>query len=547
MGFNGGAPYEETEADRAARAVASQAIAAQPQPAPAEPGLLDRIGSLFGGGSAPQAPVAPTEQPKNPLDPKNWEGDVTAAATGAPVIEQAPAYRVPAGFHPGTESWRSSPGMTAEEVAPIVEAQQQYETHADNAADAELKAAQMKAKNDAYYNVEKMKAEQQYAQEHAALEASKKIFRDEAMADLQKRSEAIANAKVNPEQFWQGHGGALGQVLAAVAVGMGQYSASRTGGQNAALGIINNAIDKNIAAQRDNIDNQKAGLQAKNSLYAQNLAAFGDKEIALLATKNNYLEQAKSFADQQAALNENSARALAASERFKADASRIQMDNATKIAQLMETKSETAGNRVWSPGGVVGGGVRGSKQDPEAFVPSLGGYAPGGKEAANKLNEKAALKLPIDNNMREAAALMNEAMTVPNYTPTGRLRLTQIQDRLTEIAASTAQASNVAAGQGAMSKDDKETTMNALVMGKDVVGVPDFKIRRNLENMKAAYDRNQANWRLTGEAYGVRRGGEAYARDAQGNIVPVPVLEGKSRLPSHQTTGVSDLIRRPGK
>lgn len=546
MPFNGGAPAE-TPADREVRELAAQSL---PERSPEMQAAIDermRLIASAGGAPVDENGSIAQEQPKNPLDPKNWEGQYNAEAAGPPPVQQTPMYRVPAGFHPGTESWRYSPGLSDEAVAPAVEAQKQYVSHADRAANAELQAAEMKAKNDAYYNVEKLKAEQQYAQEHAALEAKKQMFRDEAMADLQKRSEAVANAKVDPSAFWgEGAQGGLARVLGAIAVGMGQYSSSRIGGPNTALNIINSAIDRNIAAQRDNIDNQKAGLQAKNSLYAQNLAAFGDRESALLATKNNYLEQAKAFANQQAALNEGNLKAIGAAERLKADVSRIQADNALKIAQIQETKTETAGNRVWSPGGLVGGPV-GAKQESDSFVPTLGGYVPGGKADASLLNKQGARVMEITANLKEAAALQLEAMTVPNYTPSGRLRLTQIEKQLKDLYADTATKRTVAEEQGAMSKGDLDVAMSALGASSKIVGNPDFNIKRNIENIRIAHDRALQNWRLVGEAYGIRRGGEAYVKNAQGQVVPTPVLQGKSRLPSHQTTDIRDHLKRPGQ
>jgi len=320
----------------------------------------------------------------------------------------APRY-APAGWIPGTKNEQREYGLTAEEVDPAVKLYESSATHARNAADAELQAAQMKARNDAYYAAEKMKAEQQYAQEKAAQDTKRKLYVDETMADLAKRSDAIANAKVNPEQFWEGHGGALGQVLAAVAVGMGQYSASRTGGPNAALGIINGAIDKNIAAQRDNIENQKSGLVAKNSLYAQNLAAFGDKEAALLATKVNYLEQAKAFADQQAALNEGSARAMANAERFNAATDNQIGDLKLKIANLTHDRLATSSSQHYSPGGLIGG-VASTKEDPLLV------QTPEGKSYRARTEKEAIQARALEAAYENMNNIVNEASKVRKQT-----------------------------------------------------------------------------------------------------------------------------------
>lgn len=308
-----------------------------------------------GGGPSINVDLSGVTEPHSGAVPRAPSlADMGPPRQGPPII--APQYR-PGGWVPGSETKQLEYGMAPAELQA---SQDKYESalgHAEKAASLELQASEAKAKNDAYYFATKQAEEQKYAQERAALLAAKQAKIDQTLADLDARSSAVANAKVNPEQFWDDKGGGLGRVMAAIAVGLGQYSASKTGGPNAALGIINSAIDRNIAAQRDNIENQKAGLQAKNSLYAQNLAAFGDKESALLATKMNYLEQAKAFADQQAALNEGSLRAGAANEKFQAATDNQIGDLRLKLAQLGHTREAMSSSRHYSPGGMVGGGA----------------------------------------------------------------------------------------------------------------------------------------------------------------------------------------------
>lgn len=325
------------------RALAAQ----QPIPQAAHTAPMPSIADMVRKQEAEAAAAAPPPGPRT-------LAEAGGQRQGPPII--APRY-VPGRMVPGTETIQREYGMAPEELDAAAQRYKTAITHAENAADAGYRAAEFKAKNDAYYQATRQAEEQKYAQERAALLAAKQAKIDESLADLQRRSEAVVNAKVNPEQFWEGHGGALGSVLAAIAVGMGQYSASRTGGQNAALGIINSAIDKNIAAQRDNMENNKAGLAAANSLYAQNLAAFGDKESALLATKINYLEQAKAFMEQQAALNEGSARAMENKENMLAKADNQIGDLNLKLAQLGHTREAMSSSRHYQPGGMVGGGA----------------------------------------------------------------------------------------------------------------------------------------------------------------------------------------------
>lgn len=376
----------DVEAAQQRALMAQQPVQQSAHTAPA-PSIADMVRKQEAEAAAAAAPPGPRTL-----------ADAGGQRQGPPII--APQYR-PGGWMPGSETKQFEYGLAPEELQA---SQAKYESalgHAEKAASLELQASEAKAKNDAYYQATRQAEEQKYAQERAALLAAKQAKIDQSLADLDARSSAVANAKVNPEQFWEDKGGGLGRVMAAIAVGLGQYSASRVGGPNAALGIINGAIDKNIAAQRDNIENQKAGLQAKNSLYAQNLAAFGDKESALLATKMNYLEQAKAFADQQAALNEGSLRAGAANEKFQAATDNQIGDLRLKLAQLGHTREALSTSRHYSPGGMVGGGA--VKMEDRLVT------LPDGTSYLARSDKEAEAARGLESGYEEAKALADKA------------------------------------------------------------------------------------------------------------------------------------------
>lgn len=384
----------DVEAAQQRALMAQQPVQQSAHTAPA-PSIADMVRKQEAEAAAAAAPPGPRTL-----------ADAGGQRQGPPII--APQYR-PGGWMPGSETKQFEYGLAPEELQA---SQAKYESalgHAEKAASLELQASEAKAKNDAYYQATRQAEEQKYAQERAALLAAKQAKIDQSLADLDARSSAVANAKVNPEQFWEDKGGGLGRVMAAIAVGLGQYSASRVGGPNAALGIINGAIDKNIAAQRDNIENQKAGLQAKNSLYAQNLAAFGDKESALLATKMNYLEQAKAFADQQAALNEGSLRAGAANEKFQAATDNQIGDLRLKLAQLGHTREAFSTSRHYQPGGIVGGGAA-PKEDPLLV------QTPEGKSYRARTEKEAVQARALESAYENMSNIVNEASKVRKQT-----------------------------------------------------------------------------------------------------------------------------------
>lgn len=378
------------------RALAAQ----QPIPQAAHTAPMPSIADMVRKQEAEAAAAAPPPGPRT-------LAEAGGQRQAPPII--APQYR-PGGWVPGSETKQFEYGMAPAELQA---SQDKYESalgHAEKAASLELQAAEAKAKNDAYYFATKQAEEQKYAQERAALLAAKQAKIDQTLADLDARSSAVANAKVDPSAFWgEGAQGGLARVLGAIAVGLGQYSSSRTGGPNTALNIINSAIDKNIAAQRDNIENQKAGLQAKNSLYAQNLAAFGDKESALLATKMNYLEQAKAFADQQAALNEGSLRAGAANERFQAATDNQIGDLRLKLAQLGHTREAMSSSRHYSPGGMVGGAGAPGKTDRIVVGPD-------GKAYFARSDEEGKAGRGLEEGYQEIKALADKASKLRKET-----------------------------------------------------------------------------------------------------------------------------------
>lgn len=360
-----------------------------------------------GGGPSINVDLSGVTEPHSGAVPRAPSlADMGPPRQGPTII--APQYR-PGGWVPGSETKQFEYGMAPGELQA---SQDKYESalgHAEKAASLELQASEAKAKNDAYYFATKQAEEQKYAQERAALLAAKQAKIDQTLADLDARSSAVANAKVDPSAFWgEGAQGGLARVLGAIAVGLGQYSSSRTGGPNAALNIINSAIDKNIAAQRDNIENQKAGLQAKNNLYAQNLAAFGDKESALLATKMNYLEQAKAFADQQAALNEGSLRAGAANEKFQAATDNQIGDLRLKLAQLGHTREAMSSSRHYQPGGMVGGAV--PKEDPLLV------QTPEGKSYRARTEKEAQQARALESAYENMSNIVNEASKIRKQT-----------------------------------------------------------------------------------------------------------------------------------
>jgi hypothetical protein len=131
----------------------------------------------------------------------------------------------------------------------------------------------------------------QLEQNTAALEAAYKRRQayDRELADKKKVAEdterAAAEMKMPNvrDDYFDNNGGVFGRLLAGIAAGAGQWAAMRGGGQNAALGIINDNIKEHGQNLRDKYEQAKDNAKAKNNAYGQALAQYGDPETAMEA------------------------------------------------------------------------------------------------------------------------------------------------------------------------------------------------------------------------------------------------------------------------
>lgn len=112
------------------------------------------------------------------------------------------------------------------------------------------------------------KAEEAAARRHLELQQNAKTETDAMLAEAKE----IANTQIKPET------GTARHVLMGVLGGLIQ---GRTGSSaNAGLDMVNKEIDRDIALQRENLANRRAGLNQRQNLLAESLARTGDIEKA---------------------------------------------------------------------------------------------------------------------------------------------------------------------------------------------------------------------------------------------------------------------------
>jgi len=401
------------------------------------------------------------------------------------------------------------------------------------------KAAATEAAGEVAYAAAKSDALRLEAERQERIEAQKQAYvirEHEKLDDLNQ----AAQAQVDPELAK----GSMGsQILAAFAVGLGQFGASLSGGTNTALQIVNANIDRRIAAQQANINNAHKSLNNEESLYKANLAAFGDRERASLATKMQYLDQAKSVLDSQyasAKSNRNDAQHHTMSQAL-ADRRAEVADNFSK---LTTPHSTTQGVEHYAPGHMEGGGQAvGTKGQSDLFVPELGVYARTKEEA----KEMRANSVRTQNTVRElknAQAIIDEAKTT--YSP-ARLRV--LQAKMDGIAARAKVTATVKEGQGAMSAGDAAVSEAGLGLAGINLGLINkanpgtLSLDDSKELIGTALTAHQQEYGRMGS--GQQRGKEVYVRNAQGNMEARQVLSGSNAAARNKVDNTSDLIQAP--
>jgi hypothetical protein len=118
----------------------------------------------------------------------------------------------------------------------------------------------------------------------AEAQRSKELMESEA--SINAAAEEAKAMRVDPNKFYNDRG-TLGTILAALSVGAGAYASAMTGTRNFALDIIENAISRDIDAQKEAIAGKRADVAEKRNLFQMMRQRFGDDRQAEEAAKIN--------------------------------------------------------------------------------------------------------------------------------------------------------------------------------------------------------------------------------------------------------------------
>lgn len=305
--------------------VAQTPPAMSPLPAP--------TGTPSGELSIPPVPMAPggaaTELNLDGFQGQNgmpYQGPGMAPSGLSTTTETAPGFKVPAKLQ--------------REQAAIEKSRME-------AAEAGTQLGIAKATESEAFAKEKALIVESQTQTMKDLEDRKQAGLSKILADQEERQKAADNATVDPGRFFANKG-TLAQVGAAFAVAMGAYSSAMTGQKNYALDIVNDAIDKDIMAQKEAKAGANDAVKRGQAEFENARQIYGDEALAkesihiqkLTAVAANWEARAAKFGSE-----EQRVKGLEKANEIREDA------NARKIkfAEMAADKVKTSAGVAMAP------------------------------------------------------------------------------------------------------------------------------------------------------------------------------------------------------
>src|SRR5688500_5128060 len=130
-----------------------------------------------------------------------------------------------------------------------------------------------------------------------AAQAERETKVADQLSQLTKATDELNGATIDPKRFWA-EASSSSKVLAGIGLFLGSFSPD---GNNRAVNVIQGAIDRDIDAQKANLENKQKNLSAKRGIYADMVSTFRDKTMAEEATRLAYLKNAELTVQRMAA------------------------------------------------------------------------------------------------------------------------------------------------------------------------------------------------------------------------------------------------------
>jgi len=409
-----------------------------------------------GGGSMPDAPAAvgtDTEMPS--MNPSG----------GVPASLAMPQYRTtPAEWQHGQRTIQKATPLDAEAGKLINRGQEQQMSAAELQTLTEVE----KAKETAAISEQRASFEEARAAEVRSRAAEVQAKTAEKMNHINALASEVENGKVDPSHYFtsQSTGAKLATMLSVV---LGAGAAQRINGRNVGLDMMNDAVARDIDAQKAAIDSKRAGLSAQQNIYGQMLQTFGREDAAKEAAHIVGLTAIKAKLDAQIAkygASDAANKGLAVSGQLAEQIGAKKQDLAAAT-----TDHETVTD-VWKPaqtyqvGGGAGGGTGaavgfsgGNEIDEDKFVDEGNGrgFIVGTSKQKEALQESSAASKEIQSIIAEAVKKREKLFSTESLNP---LVKASIMNDLKQLQARANSRVNVFTGMGAMSNGDKANTID---------------------------------------------------------------------------------------
>ncbi len=275
-------------------------------------GILER--GMAGPPEAPRASVGAPQEPKSAAKP--------LAPTGAPSDLRAPGV---SSYRPELALEKAAGDKEGAAAQSMANAQGQSAAAQADVAKANIDAAQTLQANH----------EKQQAELGAAI--------NKRETDLSTTIDQMASMKADPHRFWATRSTG-DKILAGIGMALGSIGGMGAGpghGVNAAVGVIDNAIKQDMAAQESDKETAKAGVGAKQTMLGMMQRKFGDNATAHAAALAAHWQTASNMLD-EAKLRNSSPQFQAQAQQAQALIGQKYAEAAMRAKQLTNTETQSA-------------------------------------------------------------------------------------------------------------------------------------------------------------------------------------------------------------
>lgn len=341
--------------------------APQAQPSPSAVGAAPSAAA----SPAAEAPAGGVEQARPPFTPRVVNGVNTGVVQGPDGRLYRMSGGVPAltggqleargGHQIGNSNAYTVPHSVSETIQGGIEPSKKYME--GMAANAEEKAAILERQREAELKsnaveaqIQRDEAAQAAAAQKEAQDREAAIAKqvDEERAKKDRLQAEYAGARVDPSRMFAGVGGAFRGIGMALAAGAGAVGAAMTHGPNMALDVMNRAIDRDIAAQENEI--RVKGAAADNAL-----ANFTRSGLSLDQARTALKQSQLQFAAKQTAIARSTSADPTSNAKYDAIKNALDAQTLTeeeKYRQLTQGQvTKSIASSISTTHGASGGGL----------------------------------------------------------------------------------------------------------------------------------------------------------------------------------------------